>query len=133
MAGRSPDGSGSRPTGRASKAVSPVPASIPNAGFVSEAANVAASQWRWVAQSLHDSIANLGYPVGMGMSPSPKSTEHAAKLICEYIACEVDAAQAIEARRAATGNTDAVHESAVGTADAPNPGQSSGMPKGGEL
>jgi hypothetical protein len=31
MAGRSPDGSGSRPSGRASKAVSPVPASIPNA------------------------------------------------------------------------------------------------------
>ena len=29
------------------------------------------------------------------------------------------AAQAIEAQRAATGNTDAVHESAVGNADAP--------------
>jgi hypothetical protein len=43
------------------------------------------------------------------------------------------AAQAIEARRAETLQDGSVHESAVGAADAPNPGQSSGMPKGGEL
>jgi tRNA(Leu) C34 or U34 (ribose-2'-O)-methylase TrmL len=42
-------------------------------------------------------------------------------------------AQAIEARRAETLQDGSVHESAVGAADAPNPGQSSGMPKGGEL
>jgi hypothetical protein len=50
--------------------------------------------------------------------------------------CELErkfAAQAIEARRAETLQDGSVHESAVGAADAPNPGQSSGMPKGGEL
>jgi hypothetical protein len=41
-------------------------------------------------------------------------------------------AQGIEAGTAETG-TGSVHESPVGAADAPNPGQSSGMPKGGEL
>jgi hypothetical protein len=66
--------------------------------FVSEAANVAAAQWPWVAQSLQDSIANLGYPVGMGVAPNPASTERAAKLICEYVACQVDAALAEKAR-----------------------------------
>lgn len=58
--------------------------------FVSKAANMVAAQWQWVAQSLHDSISNLGYPVGMGMAPNAASTERAAKLICEFIACRVD-------------------------------------------
>jgi enhancing lycopene biosynthesis protein 2 len=67
-------------------------AEMPDEGnFVSEAASIAAGEWRWVAQSLHDSIANLGYPVGMGMAPNPASTERAAKLICEYIACQIEA------------------------------------------
>lgn len=60
-------------------------------GFATEEANIAAAQWPWVADSLRESIANLGYPVGMGMAPHPKSIERAAKLICEHVACQIDA------------------------------------------
>jgi hypothetical protein len=59
-------------------------------GFVNEAANVAANSWPWVARSLNESIANIGYPVGMGLAPNPETTDRAARLICEYVACEVD-------------------------------------------
>ena len=62
-------------------------------GFVSKAANIAADQWAWVAMSLHESIANLGYPVGMGMAPHPESTERAAKMICDYVAAQIDTDQ----------------------------------------
>lgn len=49
MSGRSPTGPGSRPAGRASKAVSPVPASIPSAGN-------AGPDWFEVARALANAI-----------------------------------------------------------------------------
>jgi hypothetical protein len=46
----------------------------------------ALDQWRWVAQSLHASISELGYPVGMGLAPNAASCELAATSICQHIA-----------------------------------------------
>jgi hypothetical protein len=85
-------------------------------GFVTDAANVAASEWRWVAQSLHASTANLGYPVGMGIAPAAASTERAAKMICEYIACQIDAS-AIEAATAGETGTGSTEGESAGPKD----------------
>jgi hypothetical protein len=38
----------------------------------------------WLAESLSASIANLGYPVGMGMSPHPESCLEAADKILAH-------------------------------------------------
>jgi hypothetical protein len=192
MAGRSPDGSGSRPTGRATDGVSPVPASIPNAsdllldvlgrvgaasgpdreldvriyhaispglgctweefsaGMVFEKNNWCHRYTASIDSALallppHTlwAVANMeDGPIARVVRPMPNGgytggyLEAAGRTPPLALACaalQVLAAQAIEARRAETLQDGSVHESAVGTADAPNPGQSSGMPKGGEL
>lgn len=38
---------------------------------------------KWLMDSLATSIASLGYPVGMGMAPSPEHLRHAATMLLE--------------------------------------------------
>jgi len=39
----------------------------------------------WIANSLQESIANLGYPVGMGVSPNADACQKAATIIARQI------------------------------------------------
>jgi hypothetical protein len=163
MAGRSPDGSGSRPSGRAADGVSPVPASIPNALdklrtlrvmfeacnqplYVQVADEVLSELETTSSDTLRalvsvESIERLAADIACAIVEPRKdlvALRHNAMVrlgerLRNPYSRDVAAAQAIEARRAETLQDGSVHESAVGTADAPNPGQSSGMPKGGEL
>jgi hypothetical protein len=46
----------------------------------------------WLSQQLSDSIANLGYPVGMGMAPHPDQIKKAAETLFERYAKMIEMA-----------------------------------------
>lgn len=47
----------------------------------------------WLSNRLSESIANLGYPVGMGIAPHPESIKKAATILFERYAKMIEMAR----------------------------------------
>lgn len=63
-------------------------------GEIKKAVNVLReTEVAWLEKELGDAIANLGYPVGMGIRPHPKQLKYAAKRLFERYAKMIELAR----------------------------------------
>jgi hypothetical protein len=114
-----PLGSGSRPTDRASKAVSPVPASIPNAVAElrsnADALNAYLKSFDEHVRNASDPLFGRGYGLEEKIADLFQLTGRLASSIYQGL---LATASAIEAGTVETEGLDAKHESAVPQGDA---------------